>query len=81
VDVIVGQWVRWFRGLTCEFWAENGIKKSGAETMAMESVASRFSYVFGLGKAVAGSELDPGWAEATGYGKTSARYWFGERWR
>ena len=37
-----------------------GIKKSGAETMAMESVASLFSYVFGLGKAVAGSELDPG---------------------
>jgi hypothetical protein len=38
VDVVGGEWVRWFEGLTCDFWAENGERKFLVEITAMESV-------------------------------------------
>jgi hypothetical protein len=35
-DVADLLWVRWFWGLTCDFWAENGKRKFGATTTAIE---------------------------------------------
>ena len=47
----------------------------------MESVASLFSYVFGLGKAVAGSELDLGAGLKLPATANECAVLVGERWR
>jgi hypothetical protein len=40
MDVVGGEWVRWFWGLTCDFWAKNAPNYFGGKIKAMESVAS-----------------------------------------
>jgi hypothetical protein len=44
LDVVLFQWVRWFWGLTCDFWAENVRKKIKARAKAIKSVV----YPFGI---------------------------------
>ena len=48
-------WLRWFWGLTCDFWAENAENNSEAKTTAIESVASPFEPHSGFGEVVAAS--------------------------
>jgi hypothetical protein len=47
-DVVCWQWVRWFRGLTSDFWAENGKRKTTAVARAIEWVAYGFTPAFEL---------------------------------
>jgi hypothetical protein len=42
LDVAWFQWVRWFWGLTSDFWAENGRKKIKETAKEMKSVVSAF---------------------------------------
>jgi hypothetical protein len=44
--------LRWFRDLTCDFWAENAEKNRREETKAIKSVASRSRFAPAFGRAV-----------------------------
>ena len=51
MDVVGGEWVRWFWGLTCDFWAKNEKNNFGAMVKVMKSVASLAGYARDFGKA------------------------------
>ena len=45
MDVVGGEWVRWFLDLTCDFWAKNEERKISANVTTVESIASAASFV------------------------------------
>jgi hypothetical protein len=48
MDVVGREWVRWFWGLTCDFWAKNAKNKNRQRQKAVKSVASPFGLRSGL---------------------------------
>jgi hypothetical protein len=46
--VVLEQEVKWFPGLTCDFWAENARRKIKTKAKAIKSVASPFGLRSGL---------------------------------